>query len=35
MFARTAGFPAVKTLDGYDFGFATPRRASRSANSPA
>ncbi len=23
MFARTAGFPAVKTLDGYDFGFAT------------
>lgn len=28
MFARTAGFPAVKTLDGYDFGFATgaPRR---------
>lgn len=23
MFARTAGFPALKTLDGYDFGFAT------------
>jgi DNA replication protein DnaC len=23
MFARTAGFPTVKTLDGYDFGFAT------------
>jgi DNA replication protein DnaC len=23
MFARTAGFPAVKTLEGYDFGFAT------------
>jgi DNA replication protein DnaC len=23
MFARLAGFPAVKTLDGYDFGFAT------------
>jgi DNA replication protein DnaC len=23
MFARTAGFPAVKTLDGYDFGFET------------
>ena len=23
MFARTAGFPAVKTLDGYDFSFAT------------
>ena len=23
MFARTAGFPAVKTLDSYDFGFAT------------
>jgi DNA replication protein DnaC len=23
MFARTAGFPAVKTLDGYDFGLAT------------
>ncbi len=23
MFGRTAGFPAVKTLDGYDFGFAT------------
>jgi DNA replication protein DnaC len=28
MFARVAGFPAVKTLDGFDFGFATgaPRR---------
>lgn len=23
MFARVAGFPAVKTLDGFDFGFAT------------
>ncbi len=23
MFARIAGFPAVKTLDGFDFGFAT------------
>ena len=23
MLARTAGFPAIKTLDGYDFGFAT------------
>ena len=23
MFARTAGFPTIKTLDGYDFGFAT------------
>jgi DNA replication protein DnaC len=23
MFARTTGFPAIKTLDGYDFGFAT------------
>jgi DNA replication protein DnaC len=23
MFARTARFPAVKILDGYDFGFAT------------
>ena len=23
MFARTAGFLAIKTLDGYDFGFAT------------
>jgi DNA replication protein DnaC len=23
MFARTAGFPAIKTLDRYDFGFAT------------
>jgi DNA replication protein DnaC len=23
LFARTAGFPAVKTLDSYDFGFAT------------
>jgi DNA replication protein DnaC len=23
MFARTAGFPAIKTLDGYGFGFAT------------
>ena len=23
MFARTAGFPAIKTLDGDDFGFAT------------
>ena len=28
MFARVAGFPAIKTLDQYDFGFATgaPRR---------
>jgi DNA replication protein DnaC len=28
MFARVAGFPTVKTLDGFDFGFATgvPRR---------
>jgi DNA replication protein DnaC len=23
MFARVAGFPTVKTLDGFDFGFAT------------
>jgi DNA replication protein DnaC len=23
MFARVAGFPVVKTLDGFDFGFAT------------
>ena len=23
MLARTAGFPAVKTLEGFDFGFAT------------
>ncbi len=23
MFARVAGFPAVKTLDGFDFAFAT------------
>lgn len=23
LFARTAGFPAIKTLDSYDFGFAT------------
>ncbi len=23
MFARVAGFPAVKTMEGYDFGFAT------------
>jgi DNA replication protein DnaC len=23
MFARVAGFPAIKTLDGFDFGFAT------------
>jgi DNA replication protein DnaC len=23
MFARTAGFPALKTIDSYDFGFAT------------
>jgi len=23
MFARIAGFPAIKTLDGFDFGFAT------------
>ena len=23
MFARVAGFPAVKTLEGFDFGFAT------------
>ena len=28
MFARVAGFPAVKTLDQYDFNFATraPRK---------
>ena len=28
MFARVAGFPAIKTLDGFDFGFATgvPRK---------
>jgi DNA replication protein DnaC len=28
MFARVAGFPMVKTLDGFDFGFAAgaPRR---------
>jgi len=28
MFARVAGFPAIKTLDHYDFGFATgaPRK---------
>jgi DNA replication protein DnaC len=28
MFARVAGFPAIKTLDQYDFGFATgaPRK---------
>ena len=28
MFTRTAGFPAIKTLDAYDFGFATgaPRK---------
>jgi DNA replication protein DnaC len=28
MLTRTAGFPAVKTLEGYDFAFATgaPRR---------
>src|SRR5512144_2341321 len=31
MFARVAGFPAVKTLDGFDFGFATgaPRQQIR------
>src|SRR4029077_6577093 len=23
MFARVAGFPTIKTLDGFDFGFAT------------
>ena len=23
MFARVAGFPAIKSLDQYDFGFAT------------
>jgi DNA replication protein DnaC len=30
MFARVAGFPTVKTLDGFDFGFATgdPRSPS-------
>jgi DNA replication protein DnaC len=30
MFARVAGFPTVKTLDGFDFGFATvtfPRKS--------
>ena len=32
IFARTAGFPAVKTLDCYDFGFATG--APRAADSP-
>jgi DNA replication protein DnaC len=31
MFARVAGFPTVKTLDGFDFGFATgvPRQQIR------
>ena len=31
MFARIAGFPTVKTLDGFDFGFATgvPRQQIR------
>ena len=30
MFARVAGFPAIKTLDQYDFGFAigAPRKRS-------
>jgi hypothetical protein len=32
MFARIACFPAIKTLDQYDFAFATARRASRSWN---
>jgi hypothetical protein len=30
MFARIAGLHAVKTLDQYDFNFATGARASRS-----
>jgi DNA replication protein DnaC len=34
MFARVAGFPTVKTLDGFDFGFATGVRVSRSTSSP-
>jgi IstB-like ATP binding protein len=28
MFARVAGFPAIKTLDGFDFGFATGAQPS-------
>jgi DNA replication protein DnaC len=30
LFARVAGFPAIKTLDQYDFHFDTAPRASRS-----
>jgi hypothetical protein len=30
MFARVAGFPAIKTIDGYDFGFATGTPRPRS-----
>ena len=36
MFARVAGFPAIKTLDGFDFGFAAGvPRPQRFVNSPA
>ena len=37
MFARVAGFPAVKTLDGFDFGFATgaPVKSTSSPASPS
>ena len=38
MMTRTAGFPAMKSLEAYDFAFATStrpaRRVSRSWNSP-
>ena len=35
MFARVAGFPAIKTLDSFDFGFATGVPQSRSMSSRA
>jgi len=35
MLARMAGFPAIKTLDGYDFGFATGAPRQQIRNWPA
>jgi hypothetical protein len=35
MFARVAGFPAIKMLDGFDFASPPACRARRSMSSPA
>ena len=35
MLARTAGFPAIKTLDDYDFSFATGAKAGALERGPA